>query len=147
MALAVGVAFLPLSWLDALANHVRLPLPPGVVAKENAKVFTGITRCKPPVLDIGLLSLAHEGKVKLIQPPKDWAAYDVVVKAIGFTTDTINGSLDAYLDPSGLPKEREGERDGIFFVGWNDLAGRIRHMTVDAVRIRNFILQREGAGQ
>ena len=140
VVLALGGAFLPLAWLDALAARVRIPLPPGVVAKENARVFTAVTRCRPPVLDIGLLSLAHERKVKLIQPPKDWAAYDVVVKAIGYTSNTIGGALEPYLDEEGIPKERG---DGLFFIGWNDFAGRIRHMTIDALRIRDTIRKAE----
>jgi hypothetical protein len=139
VVLAIGGAFMPIWLLDYIASLNKTPLPPGVVKKENAKVFTGIAQCRPPILDIGLLSLAHERKVKLIQPPKDWAAYDVVVKAIGYTTDTINGSLDSFFDAAGMPKER----DGLVFVGWNDFAGRIRHMTLDAIRIRNAIQKHE----
>ncbi len=137
--LAFGGALMPLSWLDAISNVVPMPLPAGVVKKAQPNVFSGITKGRPPVIDIGLLALAQEGKVKLMPPPPSWKGYDAVIKATGYTRSTLlSGTIEAHLDKEGIPKETG---DGLFFIGWNDLVGRIRHMTLDAVRIRNAVLR------
>ena len=64
LVLALGGAFLPLRWLDAIATKLLLPVPPGagIVNKVGTAVFTDIAKDRPPVVDIGLHKIAKEGK-------------------------------------------------------------------------------------
>lgn len=139
VSMALGAVFLPLRALDWIGAKLSLlPAPPGLTNVKAPKMFTGIANNKPPVIDIGLHRLLMSGEVKAIPPPTSWQGYEVVVKCTGYLPVAGMG-LEKHLRDDGVlpPVCADGN---LYFVGWNDKVGRVRHMTLDGVTVRDSIL-------
>jgi len=170
----LGVPVLELSLLlrylpPRLADRISGPLVRGVIGDVTrlglerlpyGPIQQIVNDGKAPVLDIGLVRLIREGKVR-IYPGVDRiggttvqfadgrsAEFDAIVAAIGYTrngAEIVEAAPDRFEDLRlQIGRQRHFGEDGLYFCGyWISPTGQIREIAQDAKKIVADIRKRK----